>query len=451
MSFINKMSTTSTEMVFSKKALKYNSYDQIIDLPNINQKQVDDYVLLGYKKSEFTYNVNDYRSLIFHKNKLIAYSPPKSLDFDHFKRLYPNFENYTEKTSTIEIEMFVEGTMIMVYYNKELETWHMSTRGNIGANCSFFESKTKKTRNMFDETCNISFLDINSLNKDYLYIFVMNHPDNRIVSNCKIPELYLVKVYKIVNNEEDKTFEVFVLNNLDVLKDEFTSTLVKFPNTELNTKTIRNKLDFVNPNNTINYDIIVNETNSYDFNIMGLVIFDKEKDVRIKIRNKNYEYVRLLRGNQPKLDYRYLELKKNKNINKYLVYYPEHKENFDEYWVKTRDFTNDLYNYYVSTHISKDKTMNDVPKEFKPHLYNLHQIYLNSLRPNKYSVQRAHVINYVNSLPEAMLLYALNYNKHKVQLKLQIPVINDLSPESKYYNETIPMAPRTTQPVAYSC
>lgn len=445
------MSTNSTEMVFSKKSLDYNSYDKLISISNINQKQVDDYVLLGYKKSELTNDVKKYRSLVFHKKKLLAYCPPKSLDYDHFKNLYDRFRKLYTDESTIDIEMFVEGTMIMVYYNQELETWHTSTRGNIGANCSFFESKTKKTfRNMFDETCNVSFLDINSLNKELCYIFVMNHPDNRIVSNCKIPELYLVKVYKIVNNE-DKTFDVFVLNNLDVFKEEFTNTLVKFPNTYLNTETIRNKIDFVNSNNTINYDAIVNEVNTYDFNIMGLVIFDKVKDVRIKLRNKNYEYVRSLRGNQPKLDYRYLELKKNKNINKYLVYYPEHKEDFEEYWNKTKDFTNDLYNYYVSTHISKDKMMNNIPKEFKPHLYNLHQYYLNELRPNKYSIQRPHVINYVNLLPEAMLLFALNYNKHKIELKLQIPIVNDLTPENKYYNENMPMAPRTTSQSSVAC
>ena len=171
---------------------------------------------------------------------------------------------------------------------------------------------------------------------------------------------------------------------------------------------------------------------------MGLILYDKERDIRTKIRNKNYEFVRKLRGNQPKLDYRYLELKKNKTINKYLQFFPEHKENFDEFWNKTKEFTNDLYEFYVETHIKKTKNIQDIPKEFKPHLYNLHQYYINDLRPNKFSLQRMHVISYVNHLPEALLLFALNYKKNKKNhLRLEIPD-EDLS----ILNSDIPMAPR---------
>ena len=422
----------SNNMMFSEKNLEYNSFDKLNSIHNLNKKTFQDYSLFGYKKDTITDDLHDYRSLIFYNNKLLSYSPPKSISYELFKTSYTNFDE------NINIELFVEGTMIMLYFNKDKELWETSTRGNIGANTAFFQNKSQKTfRNMFDETCNISFLDVNKLDKDLCYTFVMNHPDNRIVTKCDIPELYLVKVYKILNNEENNTFQVFVLNNIDEIKENFVNTLVKFPNTKINSNVVLN--------NNLSYSSIEDYCKNLNFNIMGIVLYDKQRDIRTKIRNSKYEYVRKLRGNQPKLDYRYLELKKNKNINKYLQYFPEHKDNFDEYWEKTKDFTVDLYNHYVDTHITKIKNIATIPKEFKPHVYNIHQYYLNDLRPNKFTVQRSHVISYVNHLPEAMLLYALNYSKnHSLNLSIKIPE-NELID-----NQDVPGAPRSNRSTSKS-
>lgn len=425
------MSATSeiNNMQFSSKNLEYNSFNQLNKIHNLNKKQYNDYTLFGYKKDTLTDDLLDYRSLVFYKNKLLAYSPPKSISYELFKTTYQN------NNENIKLELFVEGTMIMLYYNNDTETWETSTRGNIGANTSFFQNKSKKTfRNMFDESCNMSFLDINNLNKELCYIFVMNHPDNRIVTKCDIPELYLVKVYKITNNDNE-TFNIEVLNDLSTIKNTIVNTLIKYPDdyTMSIDMNINNCIDI---NNNINYNLIEGCVNLLHYNYMGIIIYDSNRDIRTKIRNQKYEYVRKLRGNQPKLDYRYLELKKNKNINKYLQYFPEHKENFDEYWNKTKDFTVDLYQYYVDTHITKTKQMDIVPKEFKPHIYNLHQYYLQDLRPNRYTLQKTHVISYVNNLPEAMLLYALNYKKNHLSLSLEIPD----SIDNEYNN--VPPVPR---------
>lgn len=419
-------------MSFSSKTLEYNSFEELNKIHNLNKKQLDNYTLIGYKKDSLTDDIYDYRSLIFYNNKLLAYAPPKSISYELFQTSYP------EHDENLEIELFVEGTMIMLYYNSDTNVWETSTRGNIGATTSFFQNKSKKTfRNMFDEACNMSFLDINILNKELCYIFVMNHPDNRIVTKCDIPELYLVKIYKIINNE-DNTFDVQVLNDLSSIKEEIPKTLIKYPDQFINQLDL-NINNFKDENNNFNYNKLNAITSGFNYNIMGIVLYDKYRDIRTKIRNERYEYVRKLRGNQPKLDYRYLELKKNKNINKYLQYYPEHKENFDEYWNKTRDFTNDLYNNYVETHITKTKQMSSVAKEFRPHIYNLHQYYLHDLRPNKYTLQKTHVISYVNNMPEAMLLYALNYKKNnKLSLSLEIPTVMN----ENY--DTPPPAPRST-------
>jgi len=418
--------TEFSSNMFSTKNLEYNNYDTLNTIHNINKKSKDNYTLMGYNKETITDDIYDYRSLIFYNKKLLAYCPPKTITFESFKDTYKTVDE------NIKIELFVEGTMIMLYYNDELNEWHTSTRGNIGATTSFFQNKSKKTfKDMFDEACNISFLDINDLDTSLCYIFVMNHPDNRIVTKCDIPSLSLVKVYKITNME-DNTFQVQVLEDISSMKSIIENTLIKYPND------IINNSKFTSENGSIDYKNIEDIIKTFDFTIMGIVIYNTKSDIRTKIRNQKYEYVRKLRGNQPKLDYRYLELKKNKNISKYLQYFPEHKDNFDEFWEKTKEFTNDLYTHYVDTHIKKTEKMENIPKEFRSHLYNLHQYYLNDLRPNKFTLQRTHVISYVNHLPEAMLLYALNYKKSQA-LKLSIKIPDVITEEFS----SIPMAPRS--------
>ena len=76
-----------------------------------------------------------------------------------------------------------------------------------------------------------------------------------------------------------------------------------------------------------NIDLKVNDYKNMGYVISG--IDEKTHNpIRTKLRNYNYELVRKLRGNQPKLQFRYLMLHKEGKIKAYLEYYPEHKDIF---------------------------------------------------------------------------------------------------------------------------
>ena len=57
------------------------------------------------------------------------------------------------------------------------------------------------------------------------------------------------------------------------------------------------------------------------YHIQGVVI-KTDDGARYKFRNPNYEHVRHLRGNQPKLQYQYLVLRQSGKVKEYLQYYP---------------------------------------------------------------------------------------------------------------------------------
>ena len=329
-----------------------------------------------------------FRSVVLNNNnEIVSFAPPKSLSIENFSKLNPT------KLNNIVAEEFVEGTMINVFWDKQINNWNINTRNTVGADVSFFKLDVRKTfYTMFFEALTASGLELNNLNKSYCYSFVLQHPDNRIVVPIKSPTLYLVQVYQITNKLVD------VISMDDVRKDElWKSTNIKFP------------MIYDNWNS---YEDLNNKYASMntDYSIMGVTIKNTVTNDRCKIRNPVYEDVRQLRGNQPKLQYRYLTLRKNGKISEYLKFYPECKKDFSKYRDQLHAFTNALFINYVSCYIKKEKPLGEYGGQYKTHMFKLHQIYLNVLKEQKLFITNTEVIKYVNNLHESQQLHSLHYH-----------------------------------------
>jgi hypothetical protein len=150
---------------------------------------------------------------------------------------------------------------------------------------------------------------------------------------------------------------------------------------------------------------------SYD--IVGVVLYNKCTGERSKIRNPAYEQVRNLRGNQPKLQYQYLSLRKEGKVGDFLKFYPENKREFSTFRDQVHLFTNTLFANYISCYIKKEKPLIEFSEQYRTHMYTLHQKYLNELREQKLFVNNSIVQKYVNELPPSLLMYCLNYQLRK--------------------------------------
>tara|TARA_Y100000813_G_C23885787_1_gene222517 strand:- start:58 stop:546 length:489 start_codon:yes stop_codon:yes gene_type:complete len=132
---------------------------------------------------------------------------------------------------------------------------------------------------------------------------------------------------------------------------------------------------------------------------------------RSKLRNNNYEIVRKLRGNQPKLQYNYLCLKQENKIKDFLYYYPEHSFIFNTFKNKTFEYTNQLFMNYISCFIRKEKPLKDYEFQFKNHMYKLHEKYKSELKPKNKNIDKKIVIDYFNNLHPAQQMFVINYSK----------------------------------------
>jgi hypothetical protein len=324
-----------------------------------------------------------------------------------------NSNSNSDSKKNIIAQEFVEGTMINVFYDPAATSWQIATRSTVGGNMSFFQGTTSnansgangassnaKTFNeMFQDACVTNQLNIHTLHPGFCYSFVLQHPCNRIVVPFSKPQLYLVEAYRIIH-ELDGSINVYP-QDLPVIKQHglWSSTTIRFPET----------YEFSSYSELINKFASPNTP----YNIMGVVIRNTLTNERCKIRNPIYEEVRQLRGNQAKLQYQYLTLRKDGKIPEFIKFYPETKPELSKFRDQIHMFTNTLHQNYVSCYVKKEKPLKEFPEQYRTHMFKLHEHYLAHLRETKDAVTNTVVINYVNNLAPSLLMFCLNHNFRK--------------------------------------
>jgi len=379
-----------------------------------------DYVIVKYNKQALNDdNVNTlglYRSVILKDNKLVCYSPQKSI------KTQSMFEN---TNGDVYYEEFVEGSMINLFHTGE--EWQISTRSNIGCNNLYFKGENdynKTFKTMFFEAMNDD-LYLEDFNPKYTYSFVVQHPDNTFVLSVSKPVLYLTNIYEIVDNENYIVKEICFNDVKDELNKVF--SLVKTPE-KYNVTTYEEAIDKYanNKGSTIHF-------------IQGFIIKSSVNSLRSKEVNPKYKEIRLLRGNQQKIQYRYYELVKEKQVLKFLDYYPKYTELFNEFRNELETFVDDIFKYYKDCFVKKCKNLYmDIPKECIPIVKLVHNEYKNlnyncddlSLSVNERASlnerattdqkQKKKFINYndvfrvIKNLEPNVLMYSINYCKRTV-------------------------------------
>lgn len=304
--------------------------------------------------------------------KIICFTP-------YFERVEVTKESKfdDQKQNEIIVEELIDGTMIRIYYDEE---WKIATMHTYDAqNAYWFSSKSFKE--LFLE-CAENLLDFETLNKSYVYGFIIRHPENKYVTHYQSKDLVHIFTF-----DKEKDFQ-FVDVNLQIPNSEY--HIIK-PKT-LKFKTFNEMIDsclnlmFYNP---------------------GYLYTDSDGN-KIKYISPHYTHVKNLKGNIQKMDVRYLQIRKTPVINELLTYYPEFLPLVQSIEQKIIQKVNELHKKYVDIKIRKQ--WYDLDKIEKQILYNLHAIYLQDKVPINFQT----VYNYFNSLPY-----------YKIAMTLDIPLNNN--------------------------
>jgi len=392
-----------------------------IDTVNYNQDKIK---TKTYNKSNVTYTIlnydnnficdNDvsngyYRSLIVSspENKLLAFSPQKSLKPDTF------IEKYSAIDETIFMNEIIEGTMVNLFFDERIQQWEISTRGAVGGSYFYYRNQydmdsDKKKQNSFYQMFlealgagdNQSLNELSLLQdmpKNYSYSFVLQHPDNHIVLPISKCSIYLVSVFELQEGNSVKYVSPLEYQYWDSFKN------------------VNNLILFPKQYNYENYEQLKEENCSIqtEFTNLGVMITNLETGERTAFKNPTYEEVKLLRGNNPNLQYQYLCLRKTGKIQDFLFYFPQYKKIFFRFYQEYENFVNNVHFSYLTYYVQKQSVQ--ISKKYSPHIYKIHhELYLPSLQTEEPIIIKRRVVKeYFDNLEPREMIYHLNYDRRQ--------------------------------------
>jgi len=374
-----------------------------------------DYKLVKYDRnriaSDNVATLGLWRSVIIRNGKIVCVAPPKATSLSSFMR------TYSASDGKIQLEEFVEGTMINVFWDGD--DWEMASRSLIGAN-GFYYKNSPTFRKMFLEA-NSRNIEFTLLDKRLIYSFVVCHPCNRLVAPLKTPHLYLVEVLSVLPDGRVGSVDMEATENGAVLEYVKTKALTpkRYPFPEeiepedaeyyASSASSRPSPSPPAPNSyeAIQYRYASNKTPFYQ---MGVILRGGENGERTKMRNPVYAFVSALRNNSHKLLYQYIHLRVTDRLGAFLRFYPEYMSEFRGFQLQIHDFTARMHETYMNVFVKRSLAFDEVDKSLKPHLSALNKIYLDSLQDTKRVITKKEVIQYVNRLEPARLMYALTHN-----------------------------------------
>ena len=309
------------------------------------------------------------RSIIIADGKIRCVSLPKTT------RKMSDAPVVTPGRTDTTKSVLLEGPMINVFYYADDACqgddaagtgWQISTRSVFGAKNSFYDDDTgaKLTfRNMFLEAMPTGMT--NTLDRGVVYSYVIRHPKNRDVYGVTTPYLVLVASFK----PRDETNMVWEYAAPDVAG-------------------------------------VLSATNEPSMGITAAWADADGNLVRAKEMSDKYLTLRKLRGTQPKLKFHFLTLRKQRGaLTQYLAEFPEHATVFSAFREEIHGFTKQLQANYWECFVKREKQLRDYDGQFKSHMYNLHTQFKQTRKPMNISA----VIQYVNSLEPAQLLFSLHW------------------------------------------
>jgi hypothetical protein len=214
------------------------------------------------------------------------------------------------------------------------------------------------------------------------YSFLVQHKDHRIVSNITQNKVYLIH-------------SCVLFDNGYMVMEEHFDTYRNYPNMSshflLYPESVSKEMDIKNWMKDI--------FNKRSWSFQGFVLKDG-KGNRWRFRSDKYMAVKSLRGNIASPVDRFSQLHQQHLTQKYLDYYPEDTQFFTTCSIYLYShLINDLFYQYHMLHSLKMLTIVNIKKEYHPHLYAIHGIYLTQLRSNRKKITMEDIHSYLFKLP----------------------------------------------------
>ena len=377
--------------------------------------------------------VGRFRSVVFDSNgQICCIAPPKMLKLSDEMKSWP----VNSAGGHLTAEELVEGMMVNLFYNKGTEKWYVSTKSSVGEvsfghiqeamavdaaadteGASSAYQKLNIQEILRRRICDILSLlpgGLEAVPKQYCYSFVLQHPKNQIVNVITVPRLFLVAVYEIVRPDGavDGAAAVNAIRlERDIFSCSFGGTVSRMPSDLTCVADVSDTAAATTTPHTVeDYCRMYGSSETRSISLPGVVFHDRDTGFCYKQRNPKYESVKKRKGMEQKLLAQYLQLRKDRAIDEYLKYHPQHSRVFNTFRERLHEYTLRLYDSYIEHYVKKNaKPLKEYDRELKTHMYKLHyDVFLATMKEAGTFVTKHTAINYVNNLAAAQQLACLN-------------------------------------------
>ena len=203
----------------------------------------------------------------------------------------------------------------------------------------------------YHSSSNINDIElIMSLPQNYVYSFVILYQENHIVL-----DITLCYSFGSVKKDGSK----IQLQPLSAIKcwNVFQDTKVMFP-----LSVLQNKLYPIHFANC-------------EFKT-GLMITNLGTGERVAIKNKEYERLRQIRGNNPNMQYHFYALMESNQVSSFLDHFPKYERLFAKFSKQLHDFIRNIHDAYVIYYVQKRGKQVRMQSNIFPHIYKLHLTYM---------------------------------------------------------------------------
>lgn len=380
-----------TTNAFSDLVNKYSTWDALrIFLMSaeggklrVLTNENDDLAIVRYTKGVSDFSVSHvplFRSVVWNKvtNSPVSVAP--------FKALQGN----PDADTPVRVTDFVDGTMFHAFRTEA--GVRIATRTSLDARGTFYSSRS--FAELFDDAFKTvggttAFLE-SVLAAGEFASFVLQHPEHKTVAPLAQPHVYVTYFGRLSN---DAT-EVF----LTAIPSEWPQRLASYaPQVFEEEKSFADHKDA--------FHLMRSKSTSLGFTWQGMVFQDLTSGRRWRLRNSAYVAVRTLRGSEANSLERFVRLRAQGNMKKYLEHFRDESNQMWAFEQTLRQRTQELYTAYNEMNKLKTKTMKQLPYCLRPHVYALHGLYLASLpkdgtrAANVTPILKERVVGYVNDLP----------------------------------------------------
>ena len=339
----------------------------------------DDLAIIRYTKGTSDFkksHVPYFRSVVWSKslNKPVCVSPIKA-----------EFGNVTTDMA-VRVTDFVDGTMINAF--RTAEGIRIATRSSLDARGTFYSARS--FADLFEDAFRplggtMKFLESVLFDGEFAS-FVLQHPEHKTVLAISQPRVYVTYFGSTAGPVK-----------MTANPSEWPERLASYAPQVYN-----EGLCFEKP--AASYQMMRDQRLGYSW--QGMVFQELTGPRRWRIRNPSYTVVRTLRGSESNPMERFLRLRMEGTVKKYLEHFRDESNEMWAFEKALRERTQELYNAYTDMNKLKTKTMKQIPYCLRPHVYALHGLYLAKLpkdgtRAPKDSVKpimKDTVVGYVNDL-----------------------------------------------------